>query len=305
MAVGLLGFMLVVPALIVADNQDAADKDDEQAEVNGETRSGAEGEVTSAPPPPAETENLIRNGDFSEPNEKGDGPKYWQRPDGLVMTWMACPEDEDRGKVIRLDTDVNQSQAYRWWVKRYIEGAELDEAPEKEPTRPPKYNTIGGLDGAFYWSDYIPVEKGGAYRVYVDARGGKAKVFIRGYEEKLPLSFADEHPSVQEVFREARGEPTHDEDGRPIRYRLRYRYTTWFPVGGDDEWDTYTHKQPRHPNNREITENVSYIRIMLYAYWPPGEYWFDNIRIVEVDPADDGAIPEHDEQDLEDGRVIR
>ena len=303
--------LLAVPRALDGEQAEpaAADEASEKQESDGGDKAADGDDIPlrpeAAPPPPQDGENLIRNGDFSEINEQGDGPRYWQRPDGLVMTWMDCPVDEDRGKVIRIDTDVNQSQAYRWWVERYVRGAGLDRVPDKQATRPPRYNTIAGLDGGFFWSDYIPVKPGGAYRVYVDARGGSAKVFIRGYEKKLPLSFGDEQPAVQQVFREARDEPTHDEQGRPIRYRMRYRYTTWFPVGGSDQWQTYTHIQPRHPNNREITENVRDIRIMLYAYWPPGEYWFDNVRVYEVEPAEDGNIPEGDEKDREEGRIIR
>lgn len=233
---------------------------------------------------PDDAVNLLPNGGFDDANAEGDGPAHWQAPDGLVIHWV---EEEARGKVIRINTDVDQGQAYRWWVERYIKGVAVDQAPARAETTPPKYDTIAGLDGGFYWSDPIPVKPGGAYRVFVDAKGPKAKVFIRGYVDKPALSFGDEAPAVQQVFRKARGEPEKTADGRPIRYRLRYIYTTWFAVGGSDDWATYTHLQPRHPNNREITEDVRWIRIMLYPYWPPGTCTFDNIRVVEVPPEED------------------
>src|SRR5271156_4025491 len=60
-----------------------------------------------------EPKNLIPNGDF----EKGtDSPDGWQKIDGLTTFWEKDP-DGKRGKVIRIDTDVLQSQAYEWWVK--------------------------------------------------------------------------------------------------------------------------------------------------------------------------------------------
>ena len=120
-----------------------------------------------------------------------------------------------------------------------------------------------------------------------------------------PDGAGDEHPAVQQKFREPRGEPTHDEDGRPINYRLRYLYTTKVPVGGSDEWKTYSHRQPRHPNSRVITENVRWVRVMLYPHWPAGEYWYDNIRLVEVDPVKEQADPEAEEADYEEGKVVR
>lgn len=248
--------------------------------------------------------NLMPNGDFNEPSADGTHPAHWQAVDNLVFHWTNDPGAPERGRVILIDTDVSQEQAYRWWTERFVRGAPLDEAPAKDQPEGNRYDTIGGLDGGHYWSDYIEVEPGGAYRVFVDARGPASKVFIRGYVRKEPLSFADEHPAVQQVFREARGEPDRDERGRPVRHRLRYRYTTWFPVGGSGEWRTYTHREPRRPNDREITQDVRYIRIMLYPYWPVGEYWYDNVRVVGVEPGP-GRIPAAGEADFGEGRVIR
>jgi len=249
------------------------------------------------------SDNLMINGGF-EIAQPGDSPAYWQRTDNLVFHWQHDPEASQRGKVLRIDTDVDQKQAYAWWIERYIHNAPLNAAPSKTPTVEPKYGTIAGLDGGFYWSDFIPIKPGRAYKVYVDAKGPASKVFIRGYEKLLPVSFADESPAVQEVFREARGEPTLDTKGRPVKYRLRYRYTTWFPVGGSARWQTYTHDQPRHPTGREITEDVRFIRIALYPYWPPGEYWYDNIRVYEVDPLPDQGRPPVEDADFEEGKVI-
>ena len=148
------------------------------------------------------------------------------------------------------------------------------------------------MDGGFYASDFIPVKTGAAYKVYVDAKGGVAQVFVFGYEDKVPLSFGDEQPATQQVLRKARGEPQLDERGRPIKYRLRYVYRTWFAVGGaTNEWRSYTHAMPRRPNSDELTENVRYIRIQIYAFWPPGEYWFDNVRVIEVQPAGGNTSP--------------
>lgn len=253
---------------------------------------------------PADGQNLMINGGFEQPAEHGDGPVFWQRPDNLVWHWVEDNADKD-GKFIRIDTDVNKGQAYRWWVDRYLHGKPLRDAPKKQITKPPKYGTIAGLDGGFYISDFIPVEEGGAYRVYVDSRGGTSKVFIFGYVEKEPMSFGDEQPAVQQAFRVARGASDVSDSGRAKKYRLRYRYRTWFQVGGSDQWTTYTHKEPRHPNDREITEDVRWIRIMLYPYWPPGVYEYDNVRVYQVDPSETRNRREGDAADVEEGRVIK
>jgi len=249
--------------------------------------------------------NLLPNGDFETPAADGTHPVHWQQVDNLVFFWTRDPEAPQRGKVIKIDTDVYQKQAYPWWIDRFVHGKPLSQAPTKTPTSGPKYDTIGGLDGGWYWSDFIEVTKGGAYKVYVDVKGPGCLVFMRGYEKKVPLSFGDEEPAAQQQFRQARGDPLTDANGRPIKYRLRYLYTTKFAAGGSDQWQTYTHIKPRHPNSRDITEKVRYIRIMLYPFWPAATYWFDNVRVVEVKPDAGQARPKAEEADLEEGKVVR
>ena len=259
------------------------------------------GDITVAPPPP-DGVNLIANGDFESPNASHDGPAHWQRVDNLVFHW-AADGDKSHGHVLRIETDVAQGQAYGWWKRLVLDGAPLADAPRKVPDT--DYDSIGGLDGGFYASDLIPIKKGAAYKVYVDAKGPAAKVFIRGYDKEVPLSFADEQPSVQEMFRLARGEANLTREGKARKYRLRYAYQTWFAVGGSDEWKTYTHHQPRHPTGRELTENVRWIRIQLYPYWPAATYWFDNIRVYEVAPLPNQGRPETDDANVEEGKAVK
>src|SRR5579883_941768 len=57
--------------------------------------------------------NLVVNGDFEEGD---DSPKGWQQIDGLTTFWVK-DEDPKRGRVIKVDTDVYQTQAYDWWTK--------------------------------------------------------------------------------------------------------------------------------------------------------------------------------------------
>ncbi len=194
--------------------------------------------------------NLLPNGDFEKASRDRGQPARWQQVDDLVFFWTADPAAPERGRVMRIDTDVYQRQAYQWWVDLFVRGKPLAQAPPKEATSGPKYDTIGGLDGGFYWSDFIEIKKGAAYKAYVDAKGPESYVFIRGYEKRFPVSFGDEAPAVQEQFRRARGERLTDANGRPIKYRLRYIYTTKFMAGGSGEWQTYTPTKPRHPTSR-------------------------------------------------------
>jgi len=69
--------------------------------------------------------NLLPNGDF----EKGkDSPENWQQVDGLTTFYIDDP-DKKRGKILKVDTDVLQSQGYDWWVK-IAKGARPKDAPK-------------------------------------------------------------------------------------------------------------------------------------------------------------------------------
>lgn len=291
--------IVAIPALIIAAAIPAAFAQERRSGTPQAPSAGVAAQSRG------DVENLLPNGDFETPADDGAHPAHWQEIDNLVFFWTADPEAPERGKVIKIDTDVYQSQAYAWWIGRFVLGKPASDAPAKEPTSGLKYDTIAGLDGGYYWSDFIEIKKGGAYKVYIDAKGSPAYVFIRGYDKKLPISFGDEAPATQQQFRRARGETRTDERDRPVRYRLRYQYTAKFNVGGSNEWKTYTHEKPRHPNSRDITENVRYLRICIYPYWPPGVYWYDNVRVVEVAPDAEQGRPAADEADVEEGKVVR
>src|SRR6476646_2154106 len=73
-------------------------------------------------------QNLVPNGDF----EKGtDTPEGWQLVDGLTTFWIDDP-DKKRGKILKFDTDVLQSQGYEWWAK-ISKGSKHKDAPKKKP----------------------------------------------------------------------------------------------------------------------------------------------------------------------------
>ena len=55
--------------------------------------------------------------------------------------------------------------------------------PKKLPTTPPKYDTLAGLDGVWYWSDFIEIEKG---KQLVLSYLGRAETNEKGHLEKMP-----------------------------------------------------------------------------------------------------------------------
>ena len=234
-----------------------------------------------APEIPKDAKNLVPNGDF----EKGDyTPDFWQHVDGLTPYWVKDP-DPARGKVIKFDTDILQSQGYEWWTK-IAGGAKPSEAPKRIPTVEPKYDTLAGLDGVWYWSDYIPVERGKAYWLTLDVKGPAILVWLVGYPEKGSTAFGSEAGAFQEYLKTKKlGKPEpKGRDHEPFIHN--YKWKGRMDAGGSAEWKTYSRKaKPFRPTS--VTPDVKFVRVMIYPFWPPGEYYVDNVKLYELDDTEE------------------
>lgn len=228
---------------------------------------------------PAAQKNLIVNGDFDEGEIT---PKGWQTIDGLTSFWEK-DEDPKRGKVLKLDTDVLQKQAYDWWVKIHG-GSSPKDAPAKTPsTDPNKYDTLAAFDGTFFWSDAIPVKKGQSYWLTLDVKGPAGMmVWLVGYRDKPDVSFAADMAAPLDYIKD-KISPKPREKGRDFDgFIHKYEWKGQLVVGGSDTWKTYSRrKQAFRPTAN--TPKVKWVRVFLLPYWPPGTYYVDNVRLVEVD----------------------
>ena len=226
-------------------------------------------------PPARRGENLVLNGDFEKGKSTPDG---WQTIDGL-STFCVDDPDPARGKVLKLDTDVLQSQAYEWWAKLVNDNAEPKDAPAKKATSGDKFDTLAGLDGVWFWSDFIPVEKGKSYWLTVDVKGPGMKVFLRGYPNKESTAFGADEAAFQGYLQELAGK-FENKRGRK-GFIHKYVWDAPLNVGGSDGWKTYSRRgMPFSPTKN--TPNVRYIRVVLLPYWPPATYYVDNVKLLEL-----------------------
>lgn len=126
----------------------------------------------------------------------------------------------------------------------------------------PTDGAMAATYGLSYYSDPIPVTTGQAYRVTFLYRGpsGGAKVWVRG-------------------FGLLRGEE-----------RRRYDTVVNCRAPGK-EWTAFS--QCFHPTKH--TPTVERMRIMLYAYWPPGVYEFDDVTVTPC--SDDEWVRDHRENE--------
>jgi hypothetical protein len=231
-----------------------------------------------------EPRNLVVNGDFEDGKTT---PTGWQTIDGLATFWV---QDDDRkhGKVLKFDTDILQSQGYEWWVK-IAKGAAPKDAPKKLPTKEPKYDTLAGNDGVWFWSDYIPVEEGKAYWLTIDVKGPGILTWLVGYREKGSTAFGSETGAFQDALKEAALKKPVEKKRGHDPFIHQYVWKGQMAAGGADEWKTYSRrKQPFRPTVSEGRPNgVKFVRVMIYPFWPPATYYVDNVKLVEWQDKDE------------------
>ena len=116
-------------------------------------------------------------------------------------------------------------------------------------------NAIAETYGLSYYSIPFAVASGVTCRVTCDVLGPSgAKVWVRGYGE--------------------------------FRGKLTRRYETVLNCyGSGDAWRTCTQDFNPTRHRPEITE----MRVMLYAYYPPGVYWFRNVHVEIVQEKPEGG----------------
>jgi len=242
-------------ARIILDEMDACNSEREISNIAEAFVKKFAGKKPADEPPPknwkAAGPNLVVNGDF----EKGtDTPDGWETIDNLTTFWNA---DGTPGKCLLIDTDVLLKQ-WKDWRARLDAGAALGDAPERSPTTPPKYDTVGGTYGVPFRSDFIDVKPGAAYAISFDMKGKwikgptmdfVAKVFVKGY--------ATVGGQRREKFR---------------------MYKACRTKTAGREWERFT--RTFHPTGR--AKDVKWVRVQIYAYWPTDIYHFDNITIQEA-----------------------
>jgi hypothetical protein len=228
--------------------------------------------------------NLVANGSF----ETGRyWPYGWQPTDGLTTFWESGGTDGAR--CLRIYTDVLDSQwkaredqvraAFQQALGKAPDPQSLPQnpippAPARTPTSPPYYDTVAGLHGVHYRSDYIRCAPGAIYRFSVDARTearGTPKVFIKGSCDQT-VSTRDGYETIRRDAYQA-----------PI-----------FLDPCDGQWRRYA--RTFHPSESKATLGgkplkPEWLQVQIYAYWERGNYDFDNVRldIVGAEPPEPSA----------------
>lgn len=242
------------------------------------------------PEPKAFGKPLNPNGDFEQ------GSTFWEPPDNCA-TFLE--KAEGHGNVLRIRTDLPNDPWVEYHHNLIIGLAD----PAKPPTLPKdtSYGSVGGNEGVHYCSGWIKAEPGWRYWLTADAKfpGSGLKIFVKGFFEyadradalpertlvklKLtPQQFAN-LPREQQKKMIAEDAKDHPEFYRRECYR-------WYMncKGGPNAW---TRNANPFPPRGGLPSNVQWLQIQVYAYWPAGVYYVDNVNLYK-NPDQKEPIPE-------------
>jgi hypothetical protein len=250
-------------------------------------------------------------GDEEEPeqlgkplNENGSfdaGGKGWQPADN-VSTFLekAKGPDVDRGTILRVQTDLARDP-WLAYQRRLLLGQASPDNPPEIP-RSTGYSSVAGLEGVHFASHYIPAVPGQRYWLTVDCLGqGGAKVFVKGFrstrhamdgmsESRLAALGLTPEEFARMSAKQRRELIDKDAKENPKAYmRECYR---WY-LNCKDAKGRWTHLAAPFPPRGGLPENVEFLQIQIYSYWPPGRYLWDNVHIY-ADPRQKAPLAEEE-----------
>jgi len=189
--------------------------------------------------------SVLPNGDFEQGDPAHPGqPAHWDLPDGLGVKWTDAPSVPGAAPH-RKAIRMDTSLTEKAMVASYTK-AGLTQWIFPHPAD----NSISDTYGLSFYSEAVPVEAGKTYRVtfdYMSEKGTAGKLWFRAY--------ANDNGQKKRVY-----EGTID-------------------CTGSGGWKQFTGLF--HPT--KYRPDVAEFKIMLFAYYPPGVAWFDNVRVETVD----------------------
>jgi hypothetical protein len=200
-------------------------------------------------------QEVLPNGDF----EKGDlmhpgKPLHWEQPDGLAIQWTDAPQVEGEPSHGKaIRMDTSLSEKV---VVDSFKKAGLTQWAFPHPSN----DQIAGSYGLSLYSEPIKAEQGVMYKVtfdYYSEQGVGVKLWCRAYADAN-----GQKKRVYEGIIEGQGGPG------------------WQHMSGEF-----------HPTKHR--PNVTEFKIMLFAFYPPGVVWFDNVHVV-AQKDDSPAVPDVD-----------
>jgi len=190
-------------------------------------------------------DSVLPNGDFEQGDPAHPGkPAHWDVPDGLGVQWTDAPSVPGAPPHGKA-IRMDTSQTEKAMIASYTK-AGLTQWIFPHPAD----NSISDTYGLSLYSQAVPVVAGKTYRVtfdYMAEKGTAGKLWFRAY--------ANDNGQKKRVY-----EGTID-------------------CGGSGGWKQFTGLF--HPT--KYRPDVAEFKIMLFAFYPAGVAWFDNVRVETVD----------------------
>jgi hypothetical protein len=251
-------------------------------------------------------------GDESEPKDLGEplnaggdfegGAKGWQGPDNVASFLEPAPADAaalGRGTVLRIRTDLERDP----WLE-YYRNLRLGLADANHPPKiaaDTSYGSVAGMEGVHFNSDWLRAEPGARYWLLADVKkpGGTPKIFVKGFidwsaqADGLPELSMVERKLTPQAFAELPPQERRRliaEDAKAHGDRYRRESYRWF-LNCTQESKDWRHYAAPFPPRGGLPKNVQWLQIQVYAYWPPGTYYFDNVKLYK-DPQQKAPLTE-------------
>ena len=234
------------------------------------------------------------NGSFDE-DQTG-----WDAADNVAIFYEAGPDD--RGKVLRVRTDLKR-QPYLDYRRALAQGS-ADRANPPTIEADTSYGSLGGVEGVHVRSTWIKAVPGRRYWLTADVKSGAGKgaiprIFVKGFLDAPAhadglhgLSLAERDLTPETFAALPEDERTKliktDTAAHPERYRREcYR---WYLAcrSRTDDWE---HFAAPFPPRGGLPDNVQWLRIDIFCYWPPGQTLLDNVHLY-ADPRQADPLPE-------------
>ena len=249
-------------------------------------------------------------GDESEPKTFGqpvnvngrfeDGHAGWDPPDNVAT--FITPGPAGKGKVLKITTDLQRAP----WIE-YRRKLRFGLA---DPTRPPKigkdssYASVAGMEGVHYRSHWIDATGGQRYWLIADMKGKTAgiffpKIFVKGFMDYGENATALPERSLVELkmtarqfanLPPARQKALLAEDVKKHRDRYRRECFRWY-LSCRNEENVWKHYAAPFPPKGGLPAGVQWFKVQVYAYWPPGNFVFDDVLMYK-DPRQKAPLPE-------------
>ena len=225
-------------------------------------------------------DGLLKNGAL-EKGENGQ-PSGWGKLDKITAKWSS---DGHPGKCIRLDTAVAQKDK-----KNFAE------TPENyTPSKSGQYDVVGAHEGAWaYAPPYKVAPEDSSFILSCDCKGPAVstelfypQIFIRGFQKVSEAdagknsSWFHEYYGNGVFYSEVFGSDAQRRATRKGDYLMVYRHSLACRLPQANVWFHYEMGFTLPKNKKHRPERLLF---KLYAYWPAGVYFFDNISLRPATP---------------------